>query len=108
MDVLLMLENGGDIDPPPWHNSSSNGNKTTAMSTFFFQTVELKTDSTRVQECMDALQAKGTIQRWQIKAYDGEPVLSVDTLEVSSEALKHLIRECGIDVSFSEPPRSGS
>ena len=78
------------------------------MSTFFFQTVELKTDSTRVQECMEALQQKGTIQRWQIKAYDGEPVLSVDTLEVSSEALKHLIRECGIDVQFSAPPQAAS
>ena len=57
---------------------------------------------------MEALQQKGTIQRWQIKAYDGEPVLSVDTLEVSSEALKHLIRECGIDVNFSAPPQAGS
>jgi hypothetical protein len=100
---------GRSCDPPiPWHNSSRDEVKQNAMSTFFFQTTELKTDSTRVQECMEALQQKGTIQRWQIKAYEGEPVLSVDTVEVSSEALKHLIRECGIDVQFSAPPQAGS
>ncbi len=76
------------------------------MSTFFFKTTELKTDSTRVQDCLEALKQKGTVQNWQIKSKGGEPVLSVDTVEVSSEGLKHLIRECGIDVEFSEPPQS--
>jgi hypothetical protein len=76
------------------------------MSTFFFKTVELKTDSTRIQQCMEILQSEGNIDRWQIKAHDGEPVLAVDTLKLSSEQLKHQIRESGIDVEFAKPPQA--
>jgi hypothetical protein len=76
------------------------------MSTFFFKTAELKTDSTRVQQCMETMQREGVIDRWQIKAYDGDPVLAVDTLSLSSEQLKHQIREGGIDVEFSKPPQA--
>lgn len=71
------------------------------MSTFLFKSTELKTDSTRVQECLDALKYKGTIKTWNLDAPGGEPVLSVETLEISSEELKHLIRGCGIDVEFA-------
>lgn len=76
------------------------------MSTFFFKTTELKSDNTRVQQCMEDMEQKGVITRWQIKAYDGDPVLAVDTIKISSEELKHLIRECGIDVEFSVPPQT--
>ena len=77
------------------------------MSTFFFKTPELKTDSTRIQQCMESMQNDGTIQRWQIQAHDGDPVLAIDTLSLSSEQLKHQIREGGIDVEFAKPPQVG-
>ena len=75
------------------------------MSTFFFKATELKTDSTRVQECLESLQREGAIEKWEINPQDGEPIVAVDTLKISSEQLKHRIREGGIDVDFSEPPK---
>jgi hypothetical protein len=79
--------------------------KKIVMSLFFFTATELKTDSTRIQECLNSLQQEGTIRGWEIDANNGEPIVKVDTLEVSSEKLKHLIREGGIDVEFSKPPQ---
>ena len=75
------------------------------MSTFFFKATELKTDSTRVQECLENLQREGAIDKWEIDAHSGDPVVAVDTIRISSEELKHRIREGGIDVDFSEPPQ---
>jgi hypothetical protein len=75
------------------------------MSTFFFTAAELKTDSTRIQQCLESLQREGAIEKWEINADNGEPVLAVDTLEISSEELKHKIREGGIDVDFTRPPQ---
>lgn len=77
------------------------------MSTFFFKSAELKTDSTRIQQCMEKMQRDGLINRWQILTYDGDPVLAADTLSISSEELKHRIREGGIDVDFAKPPQAG-
>lgn len=76
------------------------------MSTFFFKSAELKTDSTRIQQCMESMQREGLIMRWQIQAYDGDPVLAVDTVTLSSEQLKHQIREGGIDIDFAKPPQA--
>lgn len=75
------------------------------MSTFFFKAAELKTDSTRVQQCLETLQREGTIDKWEIDPHSGDPIVAVDTLKISSEELKHKIREGGIDVDFSEPPQ---
>lgn len=76
------------------------------MSTFFFTTAELKTDNTRIQQCMEKLKMEGSINTWQIKAYSGDPVLAVETITISSEELKHKIREGGVDVEFSKPPQA--
>ena len=75
------------------------------MSTFFFKATELKTDSTRVQECLETLQREGAIDKWEINSHRGDPIVAVDTIQISSEELKHRIREGGIDVDFSEPPQ---
>ena len=74
------------------------------MSTFFFKATELKTDSTRVQQCLESLQREGAIEKWEIDSHSGDPIVAVDSLRISSEELKHRIREGGIDVDFSEPP----
>ncbi|ANE52775.1 hypothetical protein [Flavisolibacter tropicus] len=75
------------------------------MSTFFFKATELKTDSTRIQECLDSLKREGAIEKWEIDPHSGDPIVAVDTLKISSEELKHRIREGGIDADFSEPPQ---
>jgi|GEM_PF-1371767 len=87
------------------HKIRCSSKKRIYMSTFFFTATELKTDSTRIQECLETLQREGTIRSWEIDPNNGEPIVKVDTLEVSSEKLKHLIREGGIDVDFSRPPQ---
>lgn len=86
-----------------WQLLGENG----FMSTFFFKATELKTDSTRLQQCMVAMQKEGKINSWKIEAAGGEPVLAVDTLQLSSEELKHQIREGGIDVEFAKAPQAG-
>ncbi len=75
------------------------------MSTFLFKT-HSNNNKLKLEACLNDLKNNGRINSWEINQQDGAEILSVDTLQLSSEELKHQLRESGVDVEFSNPPHN--
>jgi hypothetical protein len=73
------------------------------MSTFFFTAKNgADTAANELKTILKKLQEDQSIDNWQWNE-GGEP-LAIETTKLSSEELKHLLRESGVDVEFTKAP----
>jgi hypothetical protein len=76
------------------------------MSTFFFKTnITTEEAEGRLKQKLDSLQNDQSIQSWKIDVSHPEHLLQINTIKLSSEEVKHLVREAGVDADFTKAPQ---
>lgn len=77
------------------------------MSTFHFKIPAYQSlNEASLSNCLQALKEQGEVESWNIEKTEKGQYLAVETLTISSEKLKHKLRETGIDVEFTEAPQA--
>jgi hypothetical protein len=76
------------------------------MSTFFFKPAAGNTENvSKLKELLEKLKIEDSIENWNWNEGDSEQSLAVETNKLSSEELKHILRETGVDVDFTKAPQ---
>ena len=75
------------------------------MSTFFFKANNPQgpASGSGLDDLLKKLKDEQAIEDWSWNDSEGDKLLSVETNRLSSEELKHKLRESGVDVDFSTP-----
>ena len=77
------------------------------MSTYFFKTnINCLGCVTQIKPHLDKMENDKTIERWHIDFNHPEHILEIETNKLSSEQVKHMIRETGIEAEFTKPPQA--
>lgn len=73
------------------------------MSTFFFKITNAAQQPTqKLEDCLGQWKEKKLVENWKLNGQQ----LEVETVALSSEELKHKIREEGFDADFTTAPQA--
>jgi copper chaperone len=75
------------------------------MSTYHFKT-NLKCDDcvAAIKPALDELMHNGDIEHWEVALQSPEKTLVVETLRLTPDKVKHLLREKGYEAQFTMAP----
>lgn len=76
------------------------------MSTFFFRiNKSTAPEEETIKKALEKLERENGVVKWQL--HTEEPsLLEVETITLSSEELKHKLREEGLDADFTTAPQA--
>ncbi|MFN2458997.1 MAG: hypothetical protein ABR502_12420 [Chitinophagaceae bacterium] len=77
------------------------------MSSFFFRTnINSQQKQAEAKAFLETLQNNQDIDGWQLDVNHPEHILQIETVQFSSETLKHALNEAGIDAEFTTAPQA--
>ncbi len=77
------------------------------MSTYFFKTnINCLGCVTQIKPHLDKMEDEKTIERWHVDFNHPEHILEIETLTLSPEQVKHMIREQGFEAEFTKAPQA--
>jgi len=77
------------------------------MSTYHFKASTQGTDDIeKIKPFLDKLQNTNDIERWEVRFYNTEKLLQIETNKLSPEEVKHFLRESGFDAEFTKAPEA--
>jgi hypothetical protein len=77
------------------------------MSTFSFKTnIDSPQKESEARAYLDRLQKNKDIDNWQLDSNHPEHILQIETLQFSSETLKHALNDAGIIAEFTTAPQA--